>query len=330
MKSPHGRRWRGPLLGLGLLLALAGCAGAPESEKTEAPPVQPLTLRVLDGLDRPLAGAEAVVVAQAGRPRDPGPYRSDAQGLINLPWLPQVVDEAAGRKTEDILLAYVSRLEYRIEAPGHLPALGKLELEGKSRQLADKKLQSMNSELVLARRTQTVVLHRREEILGRGLAERPAGDPLVARCLAYFEKNRDLAGELGVDFAWPGFALQGRTLAVRLDWRGQTWAVMGSKAPLAAQVSLNSGLPLAISLGEDLLPAPGVERVSLDIYSVIPPQGADPHAAPVRARVSLEAPAADFLALARGGLNPDAFLRRHPPRLVEENALAVKPFGESR
>ncbi len=330
MRRIHGRRWLGPVLGLGLLLALAGCAAAPPPEKTEAPPVQPLTLRVLDGLDRPLAGAEAVVVAQAGRPRDPGPYRSDAQGLIPLPWLPQVVDETAGKKTADILRAYVSRLEYRIEAPGYLTALGKVELEGKSRQLADPKLQAMNSELVLAKRTHTVVLHRREEILGRGLAERPTSDPLVARCLAYFEKNRDLVGELGVAFAWPGFALQGRTLAVRLDWRGQTWAVLGSKAPLAAQVSLTSGLPLAISLGEDLLPAPGVERVSLDIISLVPPQGADKHAAPVRARVSLEAPAAEFLALAQGGLTPDAFLRRHPPRLVEESALAVQPFGETR
>lgn|GEM_PF-1409968 len=330
MRRTHWRRWRGPVLGLGLLLTLIGCAAAPEPDRTATPPVQPLTLRVLDGQDRPLAGAEAVVVAQAGRPRDPGPYRSDVQGLINLPWLPQVVDENAGKRSGDILLAYVSRLEYRVEAPGHLTVLGKLELEGKSRRLADPKLQAMNSELVLAKRTQTVVLHRREEVLGRGLAERPAGDPLVARCLAYFDKNRDLAGELGVDFAWPGFALQDRRLAVRLDWRGQTWAVMGSKAPLAAQVSLNSGLPLAISLGEDLLPAPGVERVSLDIYSVIPPQGADLHAAPVRARVSLEAPAADFLALARGGLTPDAFLRRHPPRLVEESALAVQPFGETR
>lgn len=330
MKRGKWRRWLGPALGLGLLLALSGCAGAPPPEKTGPPPVQPLTLRVLDGQDRPLAGAEAVVVAQAGRPRDPGPYRSDAQGLIPLPWLPQVVDENTGKKSEDRLLAYVTRLDYRIEAPGYLTALGSLELEGKSRQLADKKLQSMSSELVLAKRTQTVVLHRREEILGRGLAERPAGDPLVARCLAYFAKNRDLAGELGVSFAWPSFALQGRRLAVRLDWTGQTWAVLGNKAPLAAQVSLNSGLPLALTLGEDLLPAPGVERVSLDIVSLVPPQGADPHAAPVHTRVSLEAPAAEFVALAQGGLTPDAFLRRHPPQVVEESALAVKPFGETK
>ncbi len=325
------RSWLRPTLLLGLALGLAACAGGPpavEQSPAAAPPEQPLALRVLDGLDRPLAGAEAVVVAFAGQPRDPGPYRSDDRGLIDLPWRPQVVAET-GPQTADRLLAYVSRLDYRVQAPGYMPAEGRLEQTGKSRRLAQKRLQGLDAEAVLVRRTQTVVLHRRAEILGRGLSDRSPDDPLVARCLAYYDKNHDLAVELGTSFAWPGFTLQGRRLAVRLDWRGQTWSAL-SKAPLAAQVALSTSLPLAITLGEDLLPAPGVEDVSLDIISVIPPQGADPHAPPVHARVSLEAPVADLLALAKGALAPESFLRRHPPRLVEEGALAVTPFGETR
>ncbi|MFZ5585900.1 MAG: hypothetical protein ACOZHQ_08225 [Thermodesulfobacteriota bacterium] len=323
--------WVARLAWLPVLALLAACAGQAPPAQEPAPPdqEQPLVIRVLDAKDNPVAGARVDITARAGQPARPGPYVTDGLGLLSLSWRPQVVEDSAAGRVSDRIFSYVSRLDYRIEQAGFLPATGSLEAVGHGRSMAQAELKKLDRAPLLTRQTRTVNLRRLADLLGPGLAGRPEGDPLAARCLAYYQKNRDLMAELGVRFAWPSFVLRGQRLSVRLDWAGQTWAAMG-KAPLIAQVALGSGVPIAITLGEDLLPAPGVAELSLEILDTIAPQGQDAHAAPQRVRVELAAPAPVFAELAAGRLTPDAFLLKHPPRLIEEGAVAATPFGGER
>lgn len=314
-------------LGLLPLMLLTACAAQePVAAEKIASQDQPLAFRVLDAKDNPVAGARVAITAKAGQPARPGPYVTDATGMLDLLWLPQVVENTAGGRMSDRLYSYVSRLDYRIEQDGFLPAEGGVEAIGHGRSMAQKDLQKLGQAPVLARQTRTVNLRRLSDLLGPGLNDRTAGDPLAARCLAYYQKNRDLAPELSTRFGWPSFFLRGKRLSVRLDWSGQTWAAMAT-APLLAQVALGSGVPLAITVGEDLLPAPGVDLVRLEIADTQPPRGGDVHAAPIRVRVELIAPAAAFMDLAAGRVSPDAFLLKYPPRLVEEGPVAATSFG---
>lgn len=315
----------------GLLLALAACAAPPPPGLPEPPPpmVQPLALRVLDQNDRPLAGARATITPLLGRPQEPGPYVSDARGIIELPWLTHNQNQRAGTPTQDQVYALQSKLDYQLEAEGFLPAQGRLEAEGHHRQLARPELRGIDTPAKLGRRMQTVVLHKLSDLLGPGLLERPAGDPLARRCLEFHDKNRAVAQGLNAEFAWPSFIVQGDLLRVRLDWRGAAWSMLG-RIPLAGQVSLSTGLPLALLVGEDLLPAPGVDRVSVEVLSEISPKEGDRHAPPVRARVELVAPAAALRGLASGQTTPDAFILKYPPKLVHEGPLAATPFGDPR
>ncbi len=319
-----------PWLLLTLALGLAACAG-PTQDQTEPPPpmVQEIVIRVLDMKDRPLAGASLEVTPLQGRPQDPGPYKSDGQGLIQLPWRTLALNQRAGQATQDQVYALVTSLDYRIEAPGYLPEQGHFQTAGHYRQMARPELKGIDIPAALSKRVLTVVLHRLQDLLGPGLEQRPAGDPLAKACLDFYEKNRQVAKDLGAELAWPAFIAQGDLLRVRLNWKGAAWSALG-KLPLPAQVSLSTGLPLALLVGEDLLPAPGVNRVSLEVLSEISPKEDDPLAAPVRARVVLEAPAAVMRDLAAGRLDPDRFLAKHPPRLEQEGPLAVTPFGGDR
>jgi hypothetical protein len=323
------RSCRPPLawLLLALIWGLASCA-SPALELPQPPPpmVQAIVFRVLDQNDRPLAGALLTVTPRQGHPQYPGPYQSDGQGLISLPWFTNNVDQRAGQRTQDQVWALVSQFDYQIEAPGFLPVPGRMEAQGHYRQLARPELKGIDIPAILTKRVQTVVLHRLTDLLGPGLNQRPADDPLAKRCLEFYEKNRRVAISLGAEFSWPSFIVQGDLLRVRLDWKGAAWSVLG-KVPLAGQVSLSTSLPMALLLGEELLPAPGVGRVALEILSDISPKDDDPHAAPVRARVALGAPAQAWLDLAAGRLEPDAFLLKYPPRLEQEGALAITPFG---
>lgn len=313
------------------LAALSACAGQapPPPEPPPPPREQPLTFRVLDAKDNPVAGARVAIAAKAGQPGQPGPYLTDEMGLLRLDWQPQAVEETGGGQMRDRIFSYVTRLDYRIEKEGFLASGGSLEAIGHGRTMAQAELKKLDRAPVLTRQTRTVNLRRLTDLLGPGLAGRPEGDPLRSRCLAYYQKNRDLMAELGTRFAWPSFVLRGQRLSVRLDWAGRTWSAM-AKAPLIAQVALGAGVPAAITLGEDLLPAPGVGEVSLEILDTMPPQGQDIHAAPVRVRVELSAPAPVFADLAAGRLSPDAFLLKFPPRLIEEGAVAATPFGGER
>lgn len=319
-----------PLAGLLLALALAACAAPPPSLPEPPPPmVQSLGLRLLDQNDRPVPGARVSITPLLGRPQEPGPYVSDARGLVELPWLTHNQNQREGAQSQDQVYALQSRLDYQVEAEGYLPARGRLEAEGHHRQLARPELRGIDTPAKLGRRMQTVVLHKLGDLLGPGLKERPGDDPLARRCLEFHEKNRMVAQSLNTEFAWPSFIAQGDLLRVRLDWRGAAWSMLG-RIPLAGQVSLSSGLPLAMLVGEDLLPAPGVGRVSVEVLSEISPLEGDPLAAPVRARVEMVAPAAALRALAGGQIPGDAFLRQYPPKLVHEGPLATTPFGGPR
>ncbi|CAO0821990.1 Carboxypeptidase regulatory-like domain-containing protein [Desulfarculales bacterium] len=325
-KSLCSWRW----LLLALAAGLAACGGSAQDLPEPPPPMmQGIVFRVLDQKDRPLAGVSLDVTALQGRPQKPGPYVSDAQGLIQLPWLTFSLDQRAGHATKDQVFALAASLEYQLEAPGYLPEQGRLQTEGQYRQLARPELKGIDIPAVLNKRVLTVVLHRLEDLLGPGLDRRPTGDPLVKGCLDFYKRNRLVAKNLGAEFAWPAFLLQGDLLRVRLDWKGAAWSAL-SKVPLPAQVSLSTGLPLIILVGEDLLPAPGVGKVSLEVLSEIPPKEGDPHAPPVRARVAMAAPAAAMQDLAASRLEPDGFLFKYPPRLEQEGSLAVPPFGEAR
>jgi hypothetical protein len=306
-----------------LLVLLAGwgltaCAPTPVPAPSPVPPerevVQPLALRVLDFRDRPLAGVEVAITPRAGRPQNPGPYLTDAQGILDLPWLAQAKDELAHlRGSPDRLITYHSSLSYAIEAPGCLPARGSMATSGRARSLRSPELASMETDLALGSLTETVVLRRPLDLMGRGLKGRPADDPLVARCLAFRQMNQALASRLGAEFAWPSFALAKQTLALTFDWRGITWGGL-KQAPLAAQVAVNAGVPLAMAAGMDLLPAPGVEVLVIQFASELPSEG-DLSGPPRRARVVLQAPADKVQALAAGGMRPDDFLQEFPPRL---------------
>jgi hypothetical protein len=271
-------------------------------------------LRVLDSRDRPLAGVEVTVIPKAGRPQQPGPYLTNARGVLDLPWLPQAKDELAHLHSADRVLTYNSALGYRVQAPGYLPVVGGLSTNARSRSLKSAELATLGADLALGSFSETVVLRRPAELLGQGLKERPAEDPLVSRCLTFHQENRALTSRLGADFAWPTFSLAKGVLTLTLEWKGITWGGL-KRAPLAAQVALNSGVPLMMAAGQDLLPSPGVEHLAIQFISELPPEGQA--AGPSRpARVLLQAPAPDVQALAAGRISSDSFLLKFPPRLL--------------
>lgn len=325
MRPRSPRRALGWLCLAGLALLLAACSAPPPPEPPPPELVQPLAFRVLDQNDRPVPGFTLEITPRQGKPKYPGPYQGGPGGTLELAWLPQYVDQLDGTKSEDKVEGFVSRLEYVIKAEGFLPQPGVLEAKAYGRQVQSAALQSLNWGPAMTRRVQTVVLHRLGDLLGPGLAGRPAGDPLAKHCLDFYERNREMVRGLGVEFAWPSFLLKGDTLRVRWRWLGAPWSGL-AKAPLAGQVSLAAGLPLALLAGEDLLPAPGVEHLSLEFVSDISPSPSDPYAAPVRAHVALAASAAEFRALAAGQETPDAFLEHHMPQLVEEGPAAAPIF----
>jgi hypothetical protein len=86
-------------------------------------------------------------------------------------------------------------------------------------------------------------------------------------------------------------------------------------------------MPLARAVGEELAPAPGVERITLVVLGELPPPD-DPHALPGKAVVSLEAPQEAYQALAAGRLSPDAFLARHRPEMELTQAPPERALDE--
>ena len=301
---------------LAALVILAGCAAAATPPPAKAPRlVQVIVLRVMDGHDAPVAGARVKIQAVAGRPAQPGPWRTDAAGELHLKWRPAVVNETAGLASRDRVFLIQTKLRYLVSAPGHVPAGGEIKRRDRQQTVAAPQLERLNRRASLNPVYETVVLHKYRELLGRRLARLGLGHRLVKRCLAFHRDNQVVARRLGAEMAWPTFTLKGKTLTLRLDWRGASWEGL-AQAPLLARVSLSAGVPLAMVCGEELLPAPGVARLRLVFLSRTTPPN-DPYAIPTLTRVVLAAPAADFLALARGKLAPARFLAQNPPRLIK-------------
>jgi hypothetical protein len=314
-----------------LLLALAACAGpAPAPAPAPAPPpgaasgpgprpgqeviTQKVVIRVLDHKDRPVSGAEVIITPRLGRAQNPGPYRTDARGELRMEWLTQERDELQKLHSRDQVLTYESKLSFVVRAEGFIDGLGALEGGGRYRSMDSPELANLGNKLRLGQLSDTLLLRRQRDLLGPGLDQRPDHDPLVAGCLAFFQKYRLVAPRLGAEFAWPSFSLKGSELTLAFTWRGITWGGLKA-APLAARVALTSGAPLAVAAGKDLLPLAGVESLAIEFHHALPPEG-DPQGAPQPAKVVLAAPARDVIDLARGVTSTDNFLLVHAPALV--------------
>ncbi len=301
---------------LALALVLAGCAAPPP-----APPqpraqdfTQPLALRVLDSRDRPLAGAKVELSPRQGSPLGRAVLVCDRQGEVRFSWRPKVVDHTAGSQVRDKVFDLVSELDYVVRKPGFFPARGRLRAVARGRRLVDPQLKRLGREPLLLAKTEVVVLRRLEEVFGGGLAGRPLEGPVMRRLLAFHRSMAPVLPHLGVEFAWPAFVQEGGRLRLRFAWRGAAWAGL-SRAPLLGQVTASALLPLARAVGEELVPLGGVRRLVLEVVSETTPAH-DPYALPTLTRVSLAAPVPAYRDLAAGRLSPDAFLARHPPRLV--------------
>lgn len=311
--------------GLMLLAFLAGCAApATQGPAAKTPRrIQQIAFRVMDGRDAPVVGAVVDIKAMAGRPVKPGPWRTDDVGEVHLKWRPSVKDETLGLATSDRVFLLQTDLRYLISAPGHIPVGGEIKRRDREQTVASPELERLNRRARLAPVLETVVLRKRSELLGRRLARLGPEHPLVKRCLIFHRENQAVVRRLGAEMAWPAFKLDGQTLTLLMDWRGASWEGMAA-APLLAQVSLSAGVPLAVACGEELLPAPGVDRLRLVFFSKTTPEK-DPHAIPTITQVVLAGPAADFVALAKGKMPPDQFLAKNPPKLVKSGDGKGKP-----
>lgn len=314
---PPGRR---PAVGAALLGALLiiclgliqGTAWAAEPTGVK-PRVQPVRLRVLDSHDRPVAGAVVKLRGLAGEPADPAQVKTDSLGVASFGWRPQVVDETKGTHSADRLITFHTELEYLIQAPGFVPARGRLASRAQEIKVANPALASLNQKARLVPLAEVVVLHRREEFLAGELAGRSEGDPLVKRLMDFQAWLQPVGAMLGVAAAVPCFTLERGRLTVDFRFRRPMWGGLAS-LPLKGRL-LAAALPVALALGQRLLPLPGVKRLRLRLLAEERPKG-DPHALPVLKALVLRAAAGEFIRLGGGKLAPESFLMSHPPALV--------------
>jgi hypothetical protein len=295
-------------------LFIFACATAPpRPPDTTAPPLQKITFRVLDSRDRPVTGAKITLTPEDGRPRSGLELLTNARGQAVTDWEPKVVDRTQGTGISDRFYTYLVKLKYQVQAKGYAETEGSVQRRDSSRRVTSPELKSLDRGSQMRPLVEVVVLHGNRDLLGGELAKLPLSHPLVVRCLRFRQDMLAVLPRLGSRFAWPAFSLRQKTLDLSFQWQGLTWGGL-SPAPLKAQVTVNSGLPLAIACGDSLLPLPGVEKVSLVFWGDLKESG-DPHAAPDPAAVIISAPAKDFQALASGRLSPDGFLERYPPAL---------------
>ncbi|MCF8034824.1 MAG: hypothetical protein K9K66_19095 [Desulfarculaceae bacterium] len=285
-----------------LLLAAAWPAGAEEQE---------FFFRVLDSRDRPVPTAILEVEPLAGKPENAPPFKANEEGVIRLPWTPQVKRDTSPGGDEHI--NYLSALRWRVIAPDHLSAVGASRVEDQSRKMADPLLAKLSRKAKFSPQGETVVLRTTGELFAFPVPKPPQSDPLVKACLDFRRKNALVALRLGARFAWPAFNREDNRLDLLLDWVGAPWGDT-APAPLMSKVTLFSGLPLMIAAGQDLPPIKGIDSLRLTFYSNIFPAG-DEHAMPIPARVVIEAPLDQIRRLARGEMRAGAFLAQHPPRL---------------
>jgi hypothetical protein len=313
-----------------LALILTACGAPPPAPvKPEAQNfIQPLALRVLDSMDRPVELAKINLTAKSGQPKGPADYETNEFGEVKISWRPKVVNHTAGSRSRDEVFNLVSDIEYAISKKGFFPARGLIKAEARGRRLYDPDLKSLSREPVLSLKSETVVLRRLGEVYGGSLAGKPSNHPLVKRLGAFYNDMVLVAPHLGVKFAWPAFVLENEKLVIQFAWQGASWAGLGH-APLLAQVTAGSLLPFARAVGEELTQLPGVANVALQVLSETTPPD-DPHALPAKTRITLTAPLEAYNALAANQISPDVFLQKYPPSLtVEKPPRSANPAPPS-
>lgn len=284
----------------------------PETQKF----TQPLTLRVLDSMDRPVTLAKVMLTAKSGQPQGPATYETNKFGEFKFSWRPQVVNHTAGSRSRDEMFDLVSKIEYAISKKGFFPSKGLIEAEARGRRLYDPNLKSLGREPVLSLKSETVVLRRLGEVYGGSLRGKPLNHPLVKQLGTFYNDMVLVAPHLGVEFAWPAFMLEQNQLTMQFAWKGASWAGL-ERAPLLGQVTAGSLLPFARAVGEELTQLPGVDRVALQVLSETTPPD-DPHALPAKTRITLTAPLKAYKALSANQISPDVFLQKYPPSLTTE------------
>jgi hypothetical protein len=261
-----------------------------------------------------VAGAEIHLDAKAGSSQTGPSVRTDSHGRAKVVWQPQVKDLTAGLQTKDQVTDYHTEFNYIIKAKGFAPTLGRVRRLSRASKVATESLASMGHEADFRPMHETVLLRKLSELLAGELGGKGAGGRLAARCLAFRRDNNLITERLEAPFAWPAFRLKKGVLAVRFEW--QPASRPGNLGPeeLAGLMMRNSGLPLAILCGQELLPLAGVRQLNLEFtFEQTPPD--DPYALPQRRALIISAPAADYVALAQGRLDPDAFAAKYSGRL---------------
>jgi hypothetical protein len=304
------------VLSLVIAFMLAGC-GAPPPAPVEPETqkfVQPLLLRVLDSMDRPVGKAKLELKAKMGNPIGADTLETDKFGEAAISWSPKVINYTAGSKSRDEVFDLLSQLEFTVVKKGYFPARGSLRAEARGRRLYDPNLKTLGREPVLRLKSETVILRHLNEVLGDDLKSKPLNDPLVGQLMKFHRSMALVVPHLGVEFAWPAFLLNGKNLTLNFNWRSASWATLGH-APFLAQVTAGALLPLARAVGEELNTPRDVDNVSLSVLSETTPPD-DPYALPTTAKVTLNAPHAAYVKLAANQMSPDEFLRKYPPSLA--------------
>ena len=213
----------------------------------------------------------------------------------------------------DSIISYTTKLDYKVAAKGHFSGKGRIESKSTARVMASKELQSLNTKADIQPWIEVVVIRAERELWAGELRKDDAHRKLKQRLKQYYDELSPVAAHLGAKFAWPAFALNHGTLRMYFDWTGTTWSGLAS-APLKAQVTLNSGIPLAMAAAEDLLPIKGVRRLTLEFISPYRPPD-DPYAAEQEARITLDGPVEELLLLSRDEMSADEFLERNPVKM---------------
>jgi hypothetical protein len=309
-------RKAGLLLVIAFLLAACGPPPPAPMEPQSQKFTQPLLLRVLDSMDRPVASAKVELKGNKGVPIGASKTQTDKNGEVAISWSPQVVDHTAGTKSRDEVFDLVSQAEFTITKKGFFPAQGLIKAEARGRRIYDPKLKALGSEPVISTKSETVVLRRLGEVLGGDLRGKPLSDPLVSRLMKFHQSMALVVPHLGLDFSWPAFVTERNKLTLKFDLRSASWATLGH-APLLGKVTAGALLPLARAVGEELSGLPGVSRIALQVLSETTPPD-DPYALPTVTRVTLTAPQAAYSQLAANRVSPDELLHKYPPSMAVE------------
>ena len=298
------------LLTLALLLALA-----PAPARAAEPEGQEVRFLVLDSHDRPVAGAVIRFTPRAGAPAGKSKLTTGPDGRAEVTWLPRRKDLTKGLQTKDQITGLETDFSYRVEAKGHAPALGQIKRATRAVKMSDETFASLERKADLRPIQEAVTLRPMSEMLAGELARAGAANAVARRCLAFHQANAEVAFSLGAPFAWPAFSLKKGALTLRFNWQPGEGMVQPGQNELAQLMARESGLPLAIAAGLELLPLKGVRTLNLELNTELTPPD-DPHALPQRKALIISAPAKDYQALAKGALDPDAFLARHQPKLL--------------